>query len=847
MNSASLSLDPQADDLRVIDTEGTPVLREVAVINGHGQLLYEARTPDEQGEYYAADLIRPLPELLRDLRLLLQGHPVVAHNAAHDSGVLAASYAACGLQLPALDWSCTLELAQQLHPDQAAYGLGELCDALSVGSEPFCRDAAHQAAYDARFTYLLYRQLQRDQNSRRLAEAPNPFGSARVDTPFQNFADDRKVHQAAFARLSAVLRSIASDANKQSQGAVLVGEPGSGKTHLVMRLAKEVLRNNRLLFVRQPTQAGTVLFHIYSRTLESLVEPVGDGSHSQLDLLMIRALRWIMRDVIADPEGAASNVDREILAALEAEDLSRMGLEDRNARKYRWERLETRMLRWWSEQHSAAGYGRQILQGLLRFCRYKDPKYRESLRRWLATGEHEPVDQELEGLSPWNDQQLREEFSLQALRVVGLLCSLDAPLILVFDQLEGLWQDANRELLQRFGEVIKELFTHMPHALVLVTLFPDRWQRFQSEFDGSITDRVGQHVIHLEAPRAEEIEEILDLRLAALGVKTVELFSSDDLERITRLPSLRSALNRSAAVFEHRVRGVPLPALPPPPTPLIGAAGGAGLQLNQRLLTIEQQLGEILERLVALEQHPAVAVEPGSVLEPASASADIRPAAAVPGAQPTPLSIVEPDSPGSSGPYDDLFRRYRQSTLESLRQRWERLTIIDDSDDAGKLRQICVGYQQIRQLEVDSLRLGKKRVPDNVLIRTQTSHWCVAFLHISNGNAIQARLTNLNQLVSRHRQVQFILMRDVTAAPISSKAASAAYKAFLNGCGDGVKRTHERPLDQERRIALEFVHQLVSDIVNCELDVPMSDALNLLAIAEPQNWIVQLLHPDQRR
>lgn len=874
MISAALSLEPHADDLRVIDTEGTPILREVAVFNGHGQLLYEARTPDEDGEYFAADLIRPLPELLRDLRQLLQGHRVVAHNAPHDSGVLAASFEACGLQPPALDWQCTLKLAQRLHPGSASYALGPLCDALELGSEPFCRDAAHLAAYDARYTYLLYRHLQRVEHSRRLADADNPFSSARVDTPFQRFVDDRKVHQAAFSRLSAVLRSIAGDTNKQSQGAVLVGEPGSGKTHLVMRLANEVLRNNRLLFVRQPTQASTVLFHIYSRTLESLVESVDDaGSHSQLDLLLIRALRWIMRDAVADPEIRDSNINREILAALEAEDLRRLGHEGADTKRQRWERLETLMLRWWAEQHSAAGYGRQILQGLLRFCRYSDPNRRESLRRWLNTGECSPVDKELEGLSPWNEPQLREEFSLQALRVMGLLCSLDAPLILVFDQLEGLWQEGNRELLLRFGEVIKELFTHMPYALVLVTLFPDRWQRFQSEFDGSVTDRVGQHVIHLEAPRVEEIEEILDLRLAPLEVKAVELFSSDDLERIVRMPSLRSCLNHAAAVFEHRVRGVPLPPLAPPPPPPL-SAGGGGLQLNPRLLTLEQQLTEIIERLAGMENRLQGLEERLEKVEDTHAPTQTPTPQTEPTAPPGPTTTVSLDaqprqdwqsqgernpqqvqSPAGRlveeddvplSPYEDLFRRYRQTTLETLQERWQKPQIIDDSDDAGKLRQIAIGYRQIRRLEVDSLRLGSKRVPDNVVIRIQKSQWCVAFLHATNANSVNSRLTNLNQLVMNHRQVQFFLMRDVTAPPITSKAASAAYKAFVNGCGDGVQRTHDRPLTLERRIALEFVSGLISDIVNQELDLPLAEGLALLARYEPDNWVVQLLHPARR-
>ncbi len=839
--SPSLPLDPHGDDLRVIDTEGTPVLREVAVLDGRGQLLYEARTLDEDAEYYAADLIRPLPELLRDLRQQLQGYRVVAHNAPHDSGVLAASFEACGLQPPALDWHCTLELAQQLHPGCASFALGPLCDELQVGSEPFCRDAAHQAAYDARFTYRLYRRLQRDQHSRRLAGQQNPFHSSRVDTPFQHFVDDRKVHEAAFLRLSSVLRSVAGDRNQQSQGAVLVGEPGSGKTHLVMRLADEVLRNNRLLFVRQPNQAATVLFHIYSRTLESLVEPVGDGSRSQLDLLLIRALRRIMQATDNSTER-----DREILAALEAEDLGRLGQGGSEARRQRWERLEARLLRWWADRHSAAGSGRQILQGLMRFCRYTRPDLRESCRRWLATGECEPVDRELEGLSPWNGELEREEFSLQALRVLGLLSSLDAPLILVFDQLEGLWQENNRPVLVRFGEVVRELFTHMPHTLILLTLFPDRWQQFQRDFDGSITGRVGQHVIPLEAPRPDQIEEILDMRLESLGVKAVELFSEDDLEQIVRMPSLRSGLNRASAVFEHRVNGVPLPPVPPPPPPPLRLNGDSNLSSQPRLLQLEEQIEQILERLERLERHGSAQAQAPPLA--AEAKTEER-QNAEPAFEPVVSDAPPPRAAGEialDNPYTDLFRRYREHARDSLRERWKSPPIIDDSDDAGKLRQICLGYQQIRRLEVDTLRLGKKKVPDNVVINLQKSQYCVAFLHLANANSIQARLSNLNQLVIRHRQVRFILMRDASAPEIRSKGASAALQAFLNGCGDGVQRTHERPLDLERRLALEFVHQLVSDIINRELDMPLRDGLQLLAQVEPDNWVVKMLHPARR-
>lgn len=823
-------------DFRVIDTEGHPVLREVAVIDSHGQLLYEARTSDQEESYYAADLVRPLPDLLGDLRGLLQGHQVVAHNALHDRGVLEASFRSCALNPPHLDWICTLDLAQALHPGLDSYALAALCDQLSIGAEPFCRDAAHLAAYDARYTYLLFRHLQRVQHCRRLIDAPNPFSSSRVDTPFQTFADDRLVNQAAFQRLSAVLKSVAADPNQQSQGAVLLGEPGAGKTHLVMRLAREVLQNNRLLFIRQPTQAGHVLFHIYSRTLESLVERVGDGAHSQLDLLLIRSIRRILAG-----DGTATNRDREIIAALDAEDLARLGQEGSDARRQRWERIEVRLLRWWGDQQGAAGFGRQMLQGLLRFCRYNDPRLRESCRRWLATGEHEPVAQELDGLSPWNEAQLREDFSLQALRVMGLLCSLDQPLILVFDQLEGLWLEGNRSVLMRFGQVVKELFTHVPHALILLTLFPDRWQQFQNDFDGSVTDRVGQHLIPLEQPRTDQIEEIVDLRLQTLGATPRSLFTADELDSILRQPSIRSCLNRAGALYEHHVHGVPLqPAGSARPARSLKIAGEGRLQAW--LERLECQLEQIGRRLELLE-HPQPPCQSSGLSAPPPGKGD-------PSVAKIPEVIPAIDRTDAQEPFPSTavldsseadFLRYREAALKALQQRWNVHHIVDETDDAGKLSQICKAHQQILPLEVSALRLGNRRVPENVLIRQRRQSWCVAFLHVNNAQSIQARLRNLNQLVMHHRDINFMLMRDGFASTISSNHGIKEKEAFRNGVGDGHKRNHWVPLNHERRVTLEFTYQLVMDMHNGDVDIPLSDGLRLLANHEPDNWIVRLL------
>lgn len=54
----------------------------------------------------------------------------------------------------------------------------------------------------------------------------------------------------------------------------------------MMRLANELLRVNRLLFIRQPNNPDLVLYHTYSRILESFFETVLDGQYTQLEYLL---------------------------------------------------------------------------------------------------------------------------------------------------------------------------------------------------------------------------------------------------------------------------------------------------------------------------------------------------------------------------------------------------------------------------------------------------------------------------------------------------------------------------------------------------------------------------------
>jgi hypothetical protein len=92
------------------------------------------------------------------------------------------------------------------------------------------------------------------------------------------------------------------------------------------------------------------------------------------------------------------------------------------------------------------------------------------MMQWLAADELEPEELEKIGLSSWHDELSKEDFSLDAIAVFGKLSLLHEPLIIVFDQLEILGLDHNRSILLNFGEAVKEIFTRVPHSLIIFKL-----------------------------------------------------------------------------------------------------------------------------------------------------------------------------------------------------------------------------------------------------------------------------------------------------------------------------------------------------------------------------------------
>jgi len=716
------------------------------------------------------------------------------------------------------------DLSRQHFPNAAGYGLDYLSKSLNlkVKGKRFNSAQAHTARYDAEFTYHLYNKIvenqQREVTRADLRQTHNPFSSSRVDTPFQDHVDLSEVYQSEFEFLKSILKDVKADRNQQSKAAVVIGEAGTGKTHLMMRLAKETLRTNRLLFIRQPNHADAVLYHIYARVLESLAEKVLGGDRTQLELLLANSFVKILN--VED-----SQKSKDIVAALQNNSLSlfaRLGTEGSQKNADNWEYIERKINLWWTSQYSAAGDAAKLIKGIIKFCRYTDPKKKELTRRWLAASELEEEEAKAIGLDNWQNEISREEFALEAIGVFGKLSTLDEPLIIVFDQLEGLGLAHNAAILESFGAAVKEILTHVPNSLVVLNLFPDRWEQFKSFFDGSVVDRVSQHEVWLNRISSEKLEQILQLKAQSTGIDWDTLFQRSELDDILNQKSVRSALNLASAYFRYKAENIPLPPAQSP-QPLMTKS----ISLEARVTHLEAIVQQ-MSSLVAPALSGAWGTENSQGLRRITAEAFVEIAKMT---DPAIAAVPMEMRPISSR---TVISEYLQKQRAVLSQNYHKPTIINDTDDVGKLAAIAEAFKCCKSIKIDQLRLGKSKLPEHLLIKTPQQNYAIGFLNVG-GTTFTSKIKNFNQLVITCPNIRFCLIRDQREPCIAGKVGRdeiEKLKFTLNGSF--------QIMGQGDRVNFELIYNLITDIQEKDLEVNLVEAL-LELIAEMEGyWLIKL-------
>lgn len=200
------------------------------------------------------------------------------------------------------------------------------------------------------------------------------------------------------------------------------------------------------------------------------------------------------------------------------------------------------------------------------------------------------------------------------------------------------------------------------------------------------------------------------------------------------------------------------------------------------------------------------------------------------------LTIAEPDSQlfSTDQAIHKIVTEYLQDQRAWLDQQYTRPQIISDSDDVGKLITIAESFRCIKSFDVTHLRLGRRRIPEHIVIKTPHQSFVMGFLQVA-ASSFTARIRNFNELVAIHREVRFGLFRDRRTPAITSSLAKEEVEKLRNAPNGNFVI-----LEKEDRVALELIYKLITDIQNQDLEVELEVALRVLTAQPKPHWLIKI-------
>lgn len=345
----------------------------------------------------------------------------------------------------------------------------------------------------------------------------------RVDTPWVNQPDLATFNQPAYnrvVRLLAQMQKHTPTQTAQSQGLLILGEAGTGKTHLLMRVARQLSRDNYILFVPKPNNPHAVYLHVWTNTLQSLTRTVEgrNSTRSQLDDLLAHVFSAVL---IPELEGEKSTPEhRRWAARLRTSPFNLFTmLGEGQKRADNLNALRNRTLRYLKTNHPEVDG--HVAHALITYCLSGDANRQRALLTWLS-GQDVLDDMQL-GLPHWgeadtdsNHQDVagrREDMALKAIRSLAILSTYYQPLILAFDQLEGL-RHQPEVLTLRWADAVREIVTQLPNLLVITCVFPSLWETwFTPRIEASASQRIAAHKVELETFTPRHAKQMLGLNL----------------------------------------------------------------------------------------------------------------------------------------------------------------------------------------------------------------------------------------------------------------------------------------------------------------------------------------------
>lgn len=634
---------------------------------------------------------------------------------------------------------------------------------------------------------------------RALLEDEPPRLTTYVNTPWEAVPDLPAYNAGAYRlierRLKAMSRRATAGESVPTQGVLVLGEAGTGKTHLLMRVARALSATNPVMFIHKPNNEEAVAQHVWSHLIESLTRHVpGLGAgQSQLDHLLSHVFTAVLVPLLEldVTEGLNAKQKQRWLGQLKESprNLFEM-LESGPNRQKHLDFLRNKVLSHLRIYHPDVD--QTIARALMNYCFLANDRDRRAMLTWLMGQQIDESTMRRLGVTPlWSEpldetasdihiRQERERQAIIAIRTIGDLSRYyHKPLILAFDQLEGL--RGERRLTQRWADVVQQVFTVAPNLLVVTCIFPSLWETwFDQELHQAVKDRIAQDQISLDRFGPEHAEGLLTVHLAE-------------------------------SVAQHQLPGPIYPFEAEDIRELCGRASSprSFLQLARRRL--EDWLDEA-------EEAPAPVAPAPAVVAQAEAPAEVEPAAPV--AEPAPAAepALPPDVAAIRDAYQSFFAQ-RKAAYEG--------GIPNEEDLYGRIARLArvLAARAGRPLG-GPVSHGQRVVPPNVAFRGEPTIALGACN--SQGTSLKARLENLTAVLIDGRQCsKVVLVRD-GRCPAPAGQGESLWNGIAGGHGATVI------LDADGWADLYALTDLLTSLEQHDLSVegrpiPEGQALNALA------------------
>ena len=121
---------------------------------------------------------------------------------------------------------------------------------------------------------------------------------SRLRNPWEQVPDLESLNHTAYGTIKQLLQRLyhVGDRTPGSRGIALLGPEGSGKSHILMRMARDLWPFMSLCNVRRPNHEDSVALHIWGCLLDSLTQRPADApfARTALDELVARVLQQVL-------------------------------------------------------------------------------------------------------------------------------------------------------------------------------------------------------------------------------------------------------------------------------------------------------------------------------------------------------------------------------------------------------------------------------------------------------------------------------------------------------------------------------------------------------------------------